>query len=62
MAEASELTRRVRHGVYCHEPNNAVVDTVIAAVYVHSKQIKSCRDGQFTYSHFSWAGLDLLSG
>ena len=30
--------------------------------YVHGKHLRSCRDGQLTEPHFSWAGLDLLSG
>ena len=25
--------------------------------YVHSKHLRSCRDGQLTWPHFSWAGL-----
>ena len=29
---------------------------------VHGKHIRSCRDSQLTEPHFSWAGLDLLSG
>ena len=28
--------------------------------YVHGKHLRSCRDGQLTLPHFSWAGLDLL--
>ena len=30
--------------------------------YFHGKHLWSCRDSQLTYPHFSWAGLDLLSG
>ena len=44
---------------------DAVVRVVVVAVvlfYVHGKHLRSCRDGQLTYPHFSWAGLDLLSG
>ena len=35
---------------------------LVLLFYVHGKHLRSCRDGQFTYPHFSWAGLDLLSG
>ena len=35
---------------------------VLLLIYVHGKHLWSCRDGQLTYSYFSWAGLDLLSG
>ena len=40
------------------------VQLVVVALlfYVHGKHLRSCRDGQLTLSHFSWAGLDLLSG
>ena len=30
-------------------------------VHVHSKHLRSCRDGQLTYPHFSWTSLDLLN-
>ena len=36
----------------------AVVDLLF---YIHGKHLRSCRDGQLTKPHFSWAGLDLLS-
>ena len=39
-----------------------VVVVVVLLLYVHGKHLRSCRDGQLTYPHFSWAGLDLLSG
>ena len=44
-----------------------ILDTVGFVVvallfYVHGKHLRSWRDGQLTYPHFSWAGLDLLSG
>ena len=39
-----------------------VVVVVALLFYVHGKHLRSCRDGQLTYPHFSWAGLDLLSG
>ena len=35
---------------------------VVVLFYVHGKHLWSCRDGQLTYPHFSWTGLDLLSG
>ena len=35
---------------------------VVLLFYVHGKHLRSCRDGQLTLSHFSWAGLDLLKG
>ena len=37
-----------------------VVVVVVLLFYVHGKHLRSCRDGQLP--HFSWAGLDLLSG
>ena len=39
-------------------------DLLVVALlfYVHGKHLRSCWDGQLTYLHFSWAGLDLLSG
>ena len=40
---------------------NVVVD-VDLLFYVHGKHLRSCRGGQLTLPHFSWAGLDLLSG
>ena len=40
----------------------SVVVVVVLLFYVHGKHIRSCRDGQLTLPHFSWAGLDLLSG
>ena len=39
-----------------------VVVVVVLLFYVHGKHLRSCRDGQLTEPHFSWAGLDLLSG
>ena len=38
------------------------VVVVVVLFYIHSKHLRSCRDGQLTSPHFSWAGLDLLSG
>ena len=38
------------------------VVVVALLFYVHGKHLRSCRDGQFTKLHISWAGLDLLSG
>ena len=35
---------------------------VMLLFYVHGKHLWSCRDGQLTNPHFSWASLDLLSG
>ena len=35
---------------------------VVLLFYVHGKHLRSCRDGQLALPHFSWAGLDLLSG
>ena len=43
-----------------HAPGMVVV--VVLLFYVHVKHLRSCRDGQLTWPHFSWAGLDLLSG
>ena len=39
-----------------------VVVVVAFLFYVHGKHLRSCRDGQLTFPHFFWAGLDLLSG
>ena len=39
-----------------------VVAVVVLLFYVHGKHLRSCRDGQLTLPHFSWAGLDVLSG
>ena len=39
-----------------------VVVFVVLLFYVHGKHLRSCRDGQLTQPHVSWAGLDLLSG
>ena len=38
--------------------------TVVVELFfnVHGKHLRSCRDSQLTLPHFSWAGLDLLSG
>ena len=38
------------------------VVVVVLLFYVHGKHLRSYRDGQLTLPHFSWAGLDLLSG
>ena len=35
---------------------------VVLLFYIQGKHLRSCRDGQLTWPHFSWAGLDLLSG
>ena len=43
-------------------PAQEVVVVVVLLFYVHGKHLRSCRDGQLTEPHFSWAGLDLLSG
>ena len=46
-----------------HFGENFMVVVVVALLfYVHGKHLRSCRDGQLTLPHFSWAGLDLLSG
>ena len=44
------------------EPNICaiIVIVVVLLFYVHDKHLRSCRDGQLTKQHFSWAGLDLL--
>ena len=34
----------------------------VLLLYVHGKQLWSCRYGKLTYPHFSWAGVDLLGG
>ena len=39
-----------------------VVVVIVLLFYVHGKHQRSCRDGQLSEPHFSWAGLDLLSG
>ena len=39
-----------------------VVVVALFFFYVNGKHLRSCRDGQLTEPHFSWAGLDLLSG
>ena len=46
----------------CAKQNLFVVVVVSLLYYVHGKHLKSCRNGQLTYPHFSWAGIDLLSG
>ena len=38
------------------------VVVVVLLFYIHGKHLRSCQDGQLTSPHFSWAGLDLLSG
>ena len=35
---------------------------VVLFFNIHGKHLWSCWDGQLTLPHFSWAGLDLLSG
>ena len=39
------------------ENNNRNIVVVVLLFYVQGKHLRSCKDG-----HFSWAGLDLLSG
>ena len=34
-----------------------VVVVVKLVLYVHGEQLKSCRDGQLSYPHCSWASL-----
>ena len=34
---------------------------VVLLFIVHGTHLRSCRDGQLTKPHFSWAALDLLS-
>ena len=51
----------------CNKPQIIIVVAVVAVLlfYVHGKHLRSCRGGQLTLPHFSWAGfllLDLLSG
>ena len=41
---------------------DGAVVVVALLFYVHDKHLRSCRDGQLACPHFSWAGLDLLSG
>ena len=53
--QKARLPREVNH------LHNVVV-VVVLLFYVHSKHLRLCRDGQLTKPHFSWAGLDLLSG
>ena len=45
----------------CHS-HMSYKSCVAVLFYVHVKHLRSCRDGQLTYAHFSWAGLDLLGG
>ena len=47
---------------FANRPLTGVVLYVVLLFYVHGKYLRSCRDGQLTLPHFSWAGLDLLSG
>ena len=44
------------------EHDGKVIVVVLLLFYVHGKHLRSCRDGQLAQPHFSWAGLDLLSG
>ena len=58
------LLLAVSRRLFCFD-SLVILDEVLLVVlrfYVHGKYLRSCRDGQLTYPHFSWAGLDLLSG
>ena len=55
----SELTPFKKGGK--NENGRFFVVVVVLLFYVHGKHLRSCREGQFTLPHFSWAGLDLLS-
>ena len=35
-----------------------IVVVVVVLFYVHGKHLRPCRDGQLTYPHFSWTGID----
>ena len=48
--------------VYFAGPDERMVVAFALLFYVHGEHLRSCRDGQLTLPHFSWAGLDLLSG
>ena len=41
---------------------NDMLFVVGLLLYVYGKQLWLCRDGQLTGPHYSWLGLDLLSG
>ena len=60
----SGVKPNVRKYILLQLINNGICLVVVVALlfYVHGKHLRSCRDGQLTYPHFSWAGLDLLSG
>ena len=49
---------------YSFLPGALLISTAVVVLlfYVHGKHLRSCRDGQLTLPHFSWAGLDLLGG
>ena len=51
----------VKVDVNCEQTDGRTV-VVVLLFYVHGKHLRSCLDGQLTQPHFSWAGLDLLSG
>ena len=57
-AGSSEKTMKL----YTIDTQVVVVVVVVLLFYVHGKHLRSCRNGQLTKPHFSWAGLDLLSG
>ena len=48
--------------IFLREGGRTIVVVDVLLFYVHGKHIRSCRGGQLTYPHFSWTGLDLLSG
>ena len=41
----------------CNTNWNGRENVVVVVFYVHGRQLKSCRDGQLTEPHFSWAGF-----
>ena len=56
------LKRRKLNGGFCRNSKYRIWLVGFIVFYVHSKQLRSCWDGQLTLPHFSWAGLDLLCG
>ena len=58
----NDRNRNPKSHVHLHTIKIVVVVVVVLFFYVPGKHLGSCRDGQLTTPHFSWAGLDLLSG
>ena len=60
--KTNKLTVTASPEIFLSEGKDKVCCIVALLFYVHGKHLRSCRDGQLTLPHFSWAGLDLLSG